>query len=186
MAAKKDTPAKRARARRDPAIFRPPPRVKGDRTSSVRNLSLRARGRVYPIGDNVEGDTPWSLGMDQAGTVTIPVRDPSHRIRDVLDDEAHLQQNGVRVTVDGIVYCVSGIDHDGEGLYSLTVEDETAWQLKLFSSFKSASRARTTRYGFIQSLVDEASRKPLARIRSFIPEVDDKQPIRKAKKDKAA
>lgn len=126
---KKETPAKRARARRDPAIFQPPPRQKGDRTSSVRNLSLRARGRTYPVGANLEGDTPWSMGMDQAGTVTLPVRDPTHRIRDVLDDEAHLQQDGVRVTVDGVVYCVTGIDHDGEGLYSLTLEDEVAWQI---------------------------------------------------------
>jgi hypothetical protein len=182
MAAKKETPAKRARARRDPAIFRPPPRVKGDRTSSVRNLSIRARGRTYPIGENVEGDTPWAMGMDAAGTVTLPIRDPSHRIRDVLDDEAHLQQDGVRVTIDGIVYCVTGIDHDGEGLYTLTLEDEVAWQLKLFSKFRSASRARTTRYGFILLLVDEASRKPLRKIRAYVPEVDDKQPIRKAEK----
>jgi hypothetical protein len=84
-----------------------------------------------------------------------------------------------------VVYCVSGVDHDGEGLYTLTLEDEVSWQLKLFSSFRSASRARTTRYGFIQSFVDEASRKPLPKIRSFIPEVDDKQPIRKAPKKAA-
>lgn len=181
--AKKDTPAKRARARRDPAIFRPPPRP---RERSLARLELVARGKRYPIGANVEGDTPWSFGMDQTGTVTLPVRDPEHRIRDVLDDEAHIQQDGVRVTIDGIVYVVSGIDHDGEGLYTLTVGDEVSWQLGLFSKFKSASRARTTRYGFIQSLVDEASRKPLRKIRSFIPEVDDKQPIRKAPKEKGA
>lgn len=177
MAKKKQTPAQRARARRDPGVFRPPP---APRVRSTRDLALVARGRTYPIGANVEGDTPWSLGMDQAGTVTLPVRDPTHRIRDVLDDEAHLQQDGVRVTIDGVVYVVGGIDHDGEGLYSLTLVDEVAWQLGLFSSFRSASRARTTRYGFILSLVTEASRSPLRKIRSFVPEVDDKQPIRKA------
>jgi len=180
--AKKDTPAQRARARRDPAIFQPPPRPKGDRQSSVRNLSLRARGRTYPIGANVEGDTPWAMGMDQAGQVTLPIRDPSDRLRDVLDDEAHIQQDGVRVTIDGVIYCVTGIDFDGEGLYTLTVEDETAWRLKQFSKFRSASRARTTRFGFLQTLVDEASRKPLARMRSWIPEVDDKQNVRKPAK----
>ena len=174
---KKETPAKRARARRDPAIFRPPPRP---RARSLDGLALVARGRTYPIAANIDGDTPWAFGMDQEGQVTLPIRDPSHRIRDVLDDEAHLLQDGVRVTIDGVVYCVTGIDHDGEGLYTLTVGDEVAWQLKLFSSFRSASRARTTRYGFIQGLVDEASRRPLRKIRSFIPEVDDKQPIRKA------
>lgn len=181
---KKQTPAQRARARRDPAIFRPPPRGRGLSHESIAKLELVARGRRYPIGANIEGDTPWSFGMDQEGQVTIPVRDPSHRIRDVLDDEAHLMQNGVRVTIGGDVYCVVGVDHDGEGLYSLTVGDEVSWQLKLFSKFKSASRARTTRYGFIQTLVDEASRKPLPKIRSFIPEVDDKRPIRKATKAK--
>jgi hypothetical protein len=181
--AKKDTPAKRVRAKRDPAIFQPPPRPKGDRTSSVRNLSLNARGRRYMIGANIEGDTPWALGMDQAGTVTLPIRDPSDRLRDVLDDEAHIQQDGVRVTIDGVIYCVTGIDYDGEGLYSLTVEDETAWRLKQFSTFRSASRARTTRFGFILSLIDEASRKPLARMPSWIPEVDDKQTIKPVKAD---
>jgi hypothetical protein len=182
---RKATPAQRARARRDPAIFQPPPVPKGDRMSSVRNLHLVARGRAYPIGSNIEGDTPWSHGMDQTGTVALPVRDPSARLVAILDDEAHLQQEGVRVTINGVVYCVSGVDHDGEGLYTLTLEDEVSWQLKLFSSFRSASRARTTRYGFIQSFVDEASRKPLPKIRSFIPEVDDKQPIRKAPKKAA-
>ncbi len=177
----KDTPAKRARARRDPAVFRPPPAPK---EKSLDGLELVARGRRYPIGANIEGDQPWSMGMDQAGQITFPVRDPTHRIRDVLDDEAHLQQDGVRVTVDGIVYVVTGIDHDGEGLYSLTVQDEVAWQLGLFSKFKSASRARSTRFGFILSLVDEASRKPLRKIRAYVPEVDDKQPIRKAAKAK--
>lgn len=176
---KKDTPAKRARARRDPAIFRPPAAPK---ERSLDGLELVARGRRYPIAANVEGDTPWAMGMDQAGQVTLPVRDPTHRIRDVLDDEAHLQQDGVRVTIDGVVYVVSGIDHDGEALYTLTVQDEVAWQLGLFSSFRTWSRARTTRYGAIQAMVDEASRSPLVPIRSFIPEVDDKQPIRKAAK----
>lgn len=184
MAAAKATPAQRARARRDPAIFQAPPRIV-DRKGAVRKLALRARGRTYPVGANVEGDTPWSLGMDQAGQLTLPIRDLSGRLVDVLDDESHLQQDGVRCTIDGVVYVVVGFDHDGERLYTLTLEDEVAWRLKQFSSFRSASRARTTRFGFIQGFVDEASRRPMARMRSFIPEVDDKQPIRKPKKDPA-
>jgi hypothetical protein len=180
--AKKDTPAKRARARRDPAIFKAPPRPKGSRTSSIRNLHLRSRGRAYPIGTHIEGDTPWSMGMDQTATVTIPIRDTDDRIPEILDDEAHLQQKGVTVTIDGIIYAVMSIETDGEGLYTLGLEDEVSWRLKQFSKFKSASRKRTTRYGFIQSLVDEASRRPYPKMRSFIPEIDDKQPIRKPKK----
>lgn len=180
--ASKSTPARRARARRDPTIFKAPPQIKGDRKSSIQNLHLRARGRAYPISANVEGNTPWSLGMDQTGTFQLPIRDPSDHLIAILDDEAHLQQDGVTVVLDGIVYVVSGVDSDGEGLYLLTLEDEVSWRLKLFTSYKSASRARTTRFGFIQGFVDEAGRKPFPRLRSFIPEVDDKQPIRKAKK----
>jgi hypothetical protein len=182
MATKPSTPARRARARRDPAIFAAPPRVKGDRKSTIRNLSLRSLGRVYPIGGAVDGSTPWGFGMDQTGTFTLPVRDVSGKLVEILGDESHLQQVGVSCVLDGVVYMVAGVDHDGEGLYTLTFEDETSWRMKLFSSYRSASRARTTRFGFILSFIDEASRKPYARIRSFIPEVDDKQPIRKAKR----
>lgn len=178
-----DTPAKRARLRKDPAIAQPPPKIVGTRTSSVRNLNLRSRGRTYHLGANVEGDTPWSLGMDQAGTFTLPVRDPNADIVDILGDESNLQEDGATVTVDRVVYVVVGFDHDGEGLYTLTLEDQVAWRLKQFSKFRSASRARTTRFGFIQGFVDEASRKPLERMRSFIPEIDDKQKIRRPKKN---
>lgn len=177
----RDTPAKRARARRDPAIFTPPPRPKGDRTSSIRNLHLVARGVPYPIGPVIEGDTPWSMSMDAAGTVTLPVRSPDGALLAVLVNEALLQQEGVRCTIDKVVYVVSGVEHDGEGLYTLTLEDETAWRLRQFKEFRAASRATVTRFGFIQRLLDEASRKPLAKMRSFIPEIDDKQPIRPSK-----
>lgn len=181
MAAHKSTPARRVRHRRDPAIFAPPPRIKGERGDALRNLRLVIGGRVYPIADNVEGDTPWSMGMDQAGNVQIPVRDPSGSLVEVLQDEAQLQQDGVRCTISGVTYMVVGVQHD-EGLYTLTLEDEVSWRLRQFTSFRSASRATVTRFGFIQALVDEASRAPLAKMRSFIPEVDDKQPIAHSKK----
>lgn len=187
----KDTPAARARQRVNPAVFRPPPIPKGNRRTAVRNLHLKTQGvkltksqygRAYPIGANIEGQTPWSMGMDQAYTVTLPIRDPAGDIRDALGDEANLQQEGVLVTLDGVNMIVVGCDHDGEGLYTLTLEDETAWRLKQFSKFMSASRARVTRFGFIQRMVDEAGRKPYPRMRSFIPEIRDKQKIRKPSK----
>lgn len=177
-----DTPAKRARRRRDPAIYSPPPRIKGDRGASLRSLRLVISGRSWPIADNVEGDTPWAMGMDQTGQVTLPVRDPSGALVDALRDEQMLQQDGARCTVSGVVYVIAGVDHDGTGLYTLTLEDEVSWRLKQFNSFKAASRATVTRFGFIQSLADEASRRPLTRLRTFIPEVDDKQPIAPVKK----
>ena len=182
MAGKKETPAQRARARRDPAIFQPPPRPKGSRTSAIRNLHLRIAGRAYQVGTNIEGQTPWAWGMDQTGQVTVAVRDPHDWIPRIIDDESLLMQNGVTMIINGIVYVVSGLDYDGEGLYTFTLSDETSERLKLFTKYRSASRARTTRYGFIKTLIDEASRKPYPKMRAFIPEIDDKQPIRKAKK----
>lgn len=180
MATKKDTPARRAKRRKDPAVFKPPPAVAGTIRSSVKGLALIARGRTYPIGENVDGDTGWSMGMDQAAQVTVPVRDPTESLQGVLDDEAHLQQDGIMLSINGVLYAVAGIDHD-ESLYTITLEDEVAWRLKQFSSYKQSSRARTTRFGFIQSLVDEASRKPYTKVRSFIPEQYDKQKILKPK-----
>ena len=183
MAARKRTPARRARDRRlDPAISGPPPRPSGDRTSSIRNLSLRVAGRTFPIGDNIEGDTPYELTMEGAGTVTLPVRSPDHSILDVLTSEALLQSEGVRCTIDGVVYVVATVSHDGAGLYTLTLEDEVKWRLSQFTRPISSSRAKTTRFGFLKRLVDEASRRPYPPLPSFIPQMLDKQPIRKAAK----
>lgn len=178
---KRDTPAHKVRRRRDPAIIAPPPRIVGVRGDAIHNVRLYVGGRQFVIADHIEGDTPWSLGMDQTGTITLPVRDPTGSLEPILQDEELLQEQGVRCQVSGVSYYVSGVDHD-EGLYTLTLEDEVSWRLKQFTSFKSASRARVTRFGFIQSLADEAQRAPYARLRTFIPEIDDKQPIAPVKK----
>lgn len=183
---RKATPAQRARARRDPAIFKPPKPIRGKNKTATRDLRLRVGGRTYELGAAVEGETPWQLGMDQAGTVTLPVRNPSGKLVTILRDEELLQRDGARVTVDGTIYCVASVDHDGEGLYTLQLEDEVAWRLRGFSSHKVADRKRTTRFGFIYGFVREASRPPYPRMASFIPEVDDKQPIRKPKKPTAS
>lgn len=178
---KRDTPAKRAKRRRDPAIRTPPPRVRGNRTLVLRHVRVMIAGRQYVLDDNIEGDTPWSMGMDQTGTVTLPVRDPDGALVAAFKDESMLQRDGAQVVLDGVTYMVSGIDHDETGLLTLTLEDEVSWRLKQFTSYKAASRARITRFGFIQSLADEAARAPLERMRTFIPEVDDKQPIMPSK-----
>lgn len=146
----------------------------------MKGLALTTKGRTYPIADHVEGDTPWSMGMDQAAQVTLPIRDPSDSIVAILENEEHVQQDGVMLSINGVLYAVTGVDHD-EGLYTLTFEDEVAWRAKQFSSYKQASRARTTRFGFIQSLVDEMSRKPYTKVQSFIPEQFDRQKILKPK-----
>jgi hypothetical protein len=178
---RKATPAQRARARRDPAIFKPPGRIRGV-SAPTRDLKMQLGGRTYPIGSGVEGDTPWSMGMDQTGQVTLPIRNPSGKLMRVFDNERLLQEEGARITIDGVIYCVTSVEADGTGLYTLALEDEVSWRLKSFNRYHVADRAKTTRFGFIYSFVREASRKPLPPMRSFIPEVDDKQPIRKSKK----
>ncbi|HEY3019592.1 MAG TPA: hypothetical protein VGJ32_05330 [Solirubrobacteraceae bacterium] len=172
-----DTPAARARARRDPALAQPPPRPVGSRTSSIRNLHLRVAGRTYPIGANVEGDTPWEMTLEGAATVTIPLRSPDESLLDVLADEALLQEQGVRLAVDDVVYVLVSVAGDDTGLYTLVFEDEVAWRLRQFTRFLARSRKTHTRALFIQGMVDEASRKPLAPMRSFVPELGDRQRI---------
>lgn len=178
---KKLTPAQRARLRKDAAVMTVPQPPKGDRFSSVKTLTINSVGVDYPIGPNVDGQTPWSMGMDQTGQISIPVRSDDDSILRALGNEANLLEEGVRVTVDGVVYVVSGVDYDGQGLYTLTVEDEVSWKMRLYTSFMSASRATITRFGFIQRMVDEAGRAPLEPIESFIPEIDDPQPIKKTR-----
>lgn len=176
---RKPTPAERARARRDAALAAPPPKLTGLRTS-VQNLRLVARGREYPIGLAIEGDTPWEMPIDGAATITLPIRSPDGALLKVLTDEALLQVDGVRTTIDGVVYVVQAVNSDGTGLYTLTLEDEVAWRLRKFTSFLSATRGTVTRAGFIRRLVEEAQKPPRAPMRSFIPEVRDVQPIAKA------
>lgn len=178
----KSTPAARARARRDPALMQPPPRPSGSRTTAIRNLSLRIAGRAYPIGANIEGDTPWEMSIEGAAQITLPVRSPDDSLLEVLESEALLQDTGVRVTVDDVVYVVDSVSGDDTGLYTLVCIDEVAWRLKQFSRFMAASRKTTTRALFIKRMVDEAGAKPRTPIRAFIPELGDKQRILSPKK----
>jgi hypothetical protein len=174
--ARQPTPAQRARARRDAALAAPPPRLRGMR-ASVRNLRLVIAGREYPISGAIDGDTPWEMTTDGASTVTLPIRSADGSLVEVLADEALLQRTGARVTIDGTVYVLSGVSADETGLYTLSLEDEVAWRLRQFTRFLSATRGTVTRAGFVRRMVEEASRPPRARMRSFIPEVRDVQPI---------
>lgn len=184
-----NTVAARVRARKDPAIGQPPPVPTGARTDTLRSLNLQAGGRLYPIADNIDGATPWAMTMEGAATLTIPVRVTDESLLAVLTDEALLQDEGVRVAVNGVRYVLASVNADEGGLYTLQFEDEVAWRLRQFSRFLSASRKTTTRALFIQRMVDEASGvRPKAKdlpyepIRSFIPELGDRQRILAPKK----
>lgn len=170
------TPAQRVRARQDAAMAAPPPRVR-PRREAIENLTLTAVGRPWLIGPAVEGDTSWEMTTDGAATVTIPLRSPDERLLRILTDEAELARRGVTVDVDGVVYALASVTSDGAGLYSLTFEDLVAWRLRQFSKFVAATRATTTRAGFVRRLIAEASSPPLARLRWFIPELRDVQPV---------
>lgn len=160
----------------------PPPRIR-PRRDAIENLTLTAVGRRWLIGPAVEGDTPWEMTTDGAATVTIPVRSPDERLLRILTDEAEIARRGVTVDVDGVVYALASVTSDGLGLYHLTFEDLVAWRLRQFSRFMAATRATTTRAGFVRRLVAEASAPPRDRIRWFIPELRDVQPVAPAAQD---
>jgi len=145
--------------------------------SSVLALSLFARGREYPISLAIDGDTPWELTVEGAASVTLPLRSPDLSLLDVLSDEGLLQTDGVSCRIDGVTYVVATVAADDTGLFTLVLEDEVAWRLRQFTRFLSASRATVTRAGFVRRMAEEASRPPRARMRTFIPEVRDVQPI---------
>jgi hypothetical protein len=172
-----DTVAGRVRARKNPAIMAPPPAPVGNRTDTLRNLHLTCAGQTYAIADNIDGDTPWEMGFDQAAQVTIPIRSPDESLLAVLTDEALLQEQGVRISVNSIDYVLVSVNSDDGWLYTLIFEDETAWRLRQFSSFLAKSRATYTRALFILRLVNEASRPPYEPMAAFIPELGDKQRI---------
>lgn len=173
---KKETAAQRARRKRDAAVQDPPPAIKGVQ-SSILELELVVAGVRYPIGRNVEGDTPWSMAMGETATVTIPIRSPDRSLEAVLGDESLLQETGITLEVDDVVYVVQSVETDETGLYTLTLEDQVSWRLRQFNKFMAASRKTTTRAGFVLRMIHEASNPPLAPIETFIPEVRDRQSI---------
>lgn len=177
-----DSVAARVRARKDPAITAPPAVPTGVRTDTIKNLHLQAAGKTYAIADNIDGDTPWEMTLDGAATVTIPLRSPDESLLAVLADEALLQEDGVRITVNDIRYVLVSVSSDDAHLYTLVFEDEVAWRLRQFTRFKAKSRKTHTRALFIQVLVDEASVRPYDPIKSFIPEIGDSQRILSPKK----
>jgi hypothetical protein len=105
-----------------------------------------------------------------------PERASSKRI---LDNEELLQRDGARITIDGVIYCVTTVEYDGEGLYTLTLEDEVSWRLSRFSTYRVADRAHDPVRLHLR-LRARGEPQAVPPMRSFIPEVDDKQPIAQA------
>lgn len=172
-----NTIAARVRARKDPAIREPPPVPHGKRSDTVRTLRLLANGREYPIGDNIDGDTPWELTVEGVATVTIPVRVTDDSLALLLATEGVLQDDGVRIVINGVYYVLATVSVDDTGLHTLGFEDEVAWRLRKYTRFLARSRRNTTRALFIQYMADEASAPPRMPIRTFIPELGDRQRI---------
>lgn len=175
------TPAQRARQLADKKLLDPPPKLRRN-PQSVRELAVTIRGRTYPIGANIDGDTPWEYTCDSAATITVPVRSPDGSLMRLLSNEALLMQDGASVEVDGVTYMVVGVSEDGTGLVTLTLEDQVAWRLRKFTRYMQATRGTVTRAGFVRRFVEEASRAPRAPMRAFIPEFSDVQPVAKPPK----
>lgn len=174
-----ETPAARARARRDPAVRLPPKPPQADRRSTLAHLHAIIRGRPYLIGPAIEGDPETTATRDGTATVTIRVRDSAGMLQEALDDEAQLLQDGTaRLAVNTIQYVLQSVDVDETGtLVTLVVEDEVSWRLKQFTSFRAIRRSHANRAQAVAMLADEASAPPLAPMRLFIPEIDDRQRI---------
>lgn len=180
MPAVKDTPAARVRAALGPAIRLPPKPPRGDRESAIRGLTLSVPGRELLIGPNIEGDPALRATINGTATLTIAVRDRDLALQDALADEASLLEQGVTVTLNGIVYALQSASVDDTGLLvTLTFEDLVSWRLRQFHRFLRANRANTTRAEFVGRMVIEASSPPLASMKAYIPELTDKQRIAK-------
>lgn len=172
------TPAQRAAARKDPAVALPPSPPRTDR--KLEALSLRVTGRAFLIGPNLTGDCTLELTMEGASTLTLNVEDDTDRLAQILTDEEMLIDGAVTVVLDEIVYVLTEASSDGETVYTLLFEDEVAYRLRGFDRYLARSRADVTRAEFVQLMCDEASRAPFPPMRTFIPELEDKQPIAQA------
>jgi hypothetical protein len=176
VAAKKLTPAQAAKQKRLKAVQTPPARIVSPNVSLV-DLELTLFGVRYPIGRNIEGDTPWSMALDETGQITIPIRSPDHSLELLLIDRQLRQEVGIRLEIDDVTYVLQTVDTDETGLYTLLFEDEVSWRLKQFTSLIHADRKTITRAGFVLRMVHEASNPPLAPMQTFIPEAYQRQAI---------
>lgn len=176
----KPTPAARAKARRDPAVGLPPAPPKTER--DLTNLHLRVTGVPYLIGPRLrKSGCEIELTMDGASALRLSVDDPDGALLAVISDEAMRLRDGVTVIVDDVTYVLRSVSVSGDGLsVDLAFEDQAAWRLRMFKKYVAKSRARYTRAEFVKYLIDEAQKPPLAKLKAYIPELTDRQPIARA------
>lgn len=182
MAAKrkhKETAAERARAKRFAAVMTPPGPVAAPDVS-LEDLELVVVGVRYPIGRNIEGDTPWGMGLDETATISLPIRSPDRSLEAALVDDELRLAGAITLTLDTIIYVLQTAETDETGLYTLAFEDQVSWRLKQFTTLMHADRKTTTRASFILRMVHEASKAPFAPMATFIPEAYQRQAIEQA------
>jgi len=168
------TPARRARARRDPAVLLPPtpPVVERD----LANLHLRVDGVPYKIGGSITGQPVLELTMDGASSLQLDVDDRNGRLLEALVDEALMMRDGARIILDDVVYVLASLEPSDGTVQQLTLIDEVAWRLDQFDSYKAVSTSRMTDGEFVYGIVRDASRRPLADMAAFIPEIRERLP----------
>jgi hypothetical protein len=178
MAARKDTPARLAKARRDPAIALPPKPPTAERRSALTDMRITINGVGYTIGPAVEGDPEMSATIDGSATLTVAVRDQDARLQQALSDEANILTDGVSVTINDVIYMLQAAAVDETGtLLTLTFEDQVSWRLKRFSRFVTFSRTHNTRAQAALKLIKEASGSPQAPLGYYIPQLNDRQRV---------
>lgn len=170
----RQTPTQNARARRAPALQLPPLPPPADRRRSIDKLQLEGPAGKLRIGSLVLASPNVTAGLRETAQITIPVDDSSGLVREMLTDGLR-GVDGIRLVVDGIVYVVAA--RSGGDRLTLTVEDEVAWRLRLFASFRAWPRSRFTRAQAFRELVREAGSKPMPPIRAWIPELRDRQRV---------
>lgn len=175
---RRDTPAERARALKNPEVVLPPQAPEEER--DLRKLTLDVRGRKYPIGNRLTGDCKLELTMDGASTLTIGVVDKDGDLRDALSDELAILVDGARLVLDDITYVLTADSGPTDEVYMLTFQDEVAWRLRIFASYLAKARSRTTRAEFVALLCAEAAAPPRPELKTFIPELADVQAIAKS------
>lgn len=174
------SPATRARTRQpvaQPGMVSVPHTIRP--TTTPRDIVLVVAGRSVPIGDRIEGATPWEATTDSAAAVTLPVRDTDGVVLGALTTPELTLDQGATVTLDGVAYALADVDTD-ETLVVLHLEDMAAYRLRAYTSPRSWTRGQVTRAGAVREMCLETGRGAAEQIRWWIPEHRDVQPIAKA------
>lgn len=170
------SPVTRARGRRRPALEQPPEPTRIPGPDELLAMEISVSGTRYLVGPALTGEVRIDEALDEAATVTLTVHDEHRDLLNILaDEDERLAADAIRLELAGVRYALADVDVQAGDEVTLIFEDEVAWRLRQFRRTRSWSRARYTRAEVVQWMVDEASGGAHAPLRSFIPELVDRQ-----------